>query len=316
MKDQKYIAPEMKSYKEFPASEAEAVYPGTKEIISDPTSSYPYVHLNQVYASEKETDLHIHVITPVPPQEEYRNQKFPLILFIQGSGWQKQKLGTHLAHLIEFAKRGYVIGIVEYRYAPDAVFPAQVLDVKSAVRFLYKNKEKYNIIDDRVILWGDSSGGHTAVMVAVTEFNQAFSKEANLENPLNIAGVIDFYGPTVLHRMNFQPSIADHVNADSLEGQLFGRLPILDHVDLVENANPINYLTNEKLAPILIMHGDKDRLVPFEQSVLLYDGLKQAEKEVEFYKMVGSDHSDDSFFTTEVMTIVNRFIQVNINGLF
>ncbi|MCS4488441.1 alpha/beta hydrolase [Streptococcus sciuri] len=307
MKD--YIRPERYSYEEFPTSTAQSKYEVIK-VEADLSWRYPFIQMDEVYATKDDKDLHIHVIMPTPNFLFPSQATFPLIVYIQGSGFQKQNMGDHIAHLAEFAMRGYVIAMVEYRHTPEGTFPQQILDTKTAIRYLYKNKEKYHIEDERVILWGDSSGGHTVVMTAVTEELQEFSEEDNASQPLNILGVVDLYGPTVICRMNCQPSMGDHISAESREGQLFGGVPVLENLDQVEKANPLNYIDSSKtLPPFLIMHGDKDRLVPFEQSVLLYDALKDAGKEAAFYQLVGADHTMDAFFSPEMTEIVHEFMQ-------
>ncbi|KRL83413.1 alpha/beta hydrolase [Ligilactobacillus apodemi] len=309
MKDKNYIEPEFYTPADFPTSKARSKYEVNK-IKADLTWRYPFIKMDEVYAHKDGMDLHVHVIMPTPNNLFPSDKTFPLVVYVQGSAFQKQNMGDHLAHLAEFAMRGYVIAMVEYRYAPKATFPKQILDVKTAIRFLYQNKEKYHIQADQAILWGDSSGGHTVVMTAVTEHNQNFSEEDNETQPLNIIGVIDLYGPTVIRRMNYQPSIGDHTSANGYEGQLFGRIPVLENLDLVEKANPLNYITPESaLPPFLIMHGDKDRLVPFEQSVLLYDALKDAGKDATFYQLEGADHAMDAFFTKQMTNIVADFMQ-------
>ena len=160
------------------------------KIKADLTWRYPFIKMDEVYAHKDGMDLHVHVIMPTPTNLFPSEKTFPLVVYVQGSAFQKQNMGDHLAHLAEFAMRGYVIAMVEYRYAPKATFPKQILDVKTAIRFLYQNKEKYHIQADQAILWGDSSDGHTVVMTAVTEHNQNFSEEDNETQPLNIIGVM------------------------------------------------------------------------------------------------------------------------------
>lgn len=310
IKERTIIEPKVVPFEEFPTSQAMAE--GMITRVEDRTPRHPLVHLDVVYAEKDGMPLRTHVIIP-PLDLRDTTTTFPLIMFVQGSAWQKQRLGSNLAQLIEFSKKGYVIALVEYRWAPNAPFPAQVIDTKTAIRFLYSQAETYHINKNEVVLWGDSSGGHTVAMTAVTEFNQEFSEESNEEEPLNIRAVIDFYGPTKIVRMNYQPSTQNHISSESLEGQLFGKKNILENQELVEKANPANYVSvATPIAPMLILHGDKDRLVPFEQSVLFYEALKAADKDVEFYRLAGSDHADDSFFTKEIYNLLHAFIQKNI----
>jgi acetyl esterase/lipase len=95
--------------------------------------------------------------------------KFPLIVFVQGSAWRRQQIFAHLQHLVRVCGKGYAVAMVQYRPSDIAPFPAQIQDTKTAIRFLRKNAAEYGIDPGRVALWGDSSGGHTAVMAGITE---------------------------------------------------------------------------------------------------------------------------------------------------
>jgi dipeptidyl aminopeptidase/acylaminoacyl peptidase len=66
--------------------------------------------------------------------------------------------------------------------------------------------------------------------------------------------------------------------------------------------------------PLLIVHGNKDRLVPFGQSVLLHDALKNAGQPVTFFQLKGADHGGPSFWKEEILSIVDNFIRVNIRA--
>lgn len=151
-------------------------------------------------------------------------------------------------------------------------------------------------------------------LASVTENNQFFSDEDISVEPVHFKACIDFYGPTDISRMNKVPSTQDHVTSHSLEGEFFGTRDIYKYPDLVQKANPITYIDKQiDIPPFLIMHGDKDRFVPFEQSCLLYDALKKNNKKVEFYKIENSDHASEKFYTPEVSRIVIDFIRDNLN---
>ncbi len=94
--------------------------------------------------------------------------KWPLIVYVQGSSWHKQKLFQSLPTLVRMCERGYAIAIVEHRESELAPFPAQVIDTKAAIRFLRMNGAHYGIDASKVALWGDSSGAHTALMAGIT----------------------------------------------------------------------------------------------------------------------------------------------------
>lgn len=300
-----YIEPKAMSYNEFPKVKSKPE--GTKTLKVELNRKYPQVHLNVVYAEKDGMKLHLHIIEPVG------EEKHPLIMWVQGSAFHKQNLGNHMAHMIEVAKHGYVVAMVEYRYAPKWAFPVQVRDLNTATRYMLLHASQYHVDFKQYVAWGESSGGHTVSLASVTEDDQFFSDEDISTMPLHFKACINFYGPTDISRMNKVPSTQDHVTAHSLEGEFFGTKNIYENPELVQKANPIKYiLKDKKLPPFLIMHGNKDRLVPFEQSCRLYEALRNAQKKVDFYCLENSDHASDGFFMPGALGILFEFIRKNI----
>lgn len=215
-----------------------------------------------------------------------------------------------VGQLSRMAEKGYIIAIVEYRSSDIAIFPAQIKDTKTAIRYMLKNSEKYGVDKNKVVVWGDSSGGHTAAMVGATLNEKEYNDE---DSKLDIKAIIDFYGPTDISKMNFEPSIQDHISPSSPEGELIGKVNVLENPEKVYPTVVMNHISKEKyLPPFLIIHGNKDRLVPFGQSVLLYDKLKEENKIVEFYQLDGSDHGGASFWQEDILDIVDKFIKENL----
>lgn len=294
------------SYEEFPASELAPA--GMKTMKADITPQFAMPKLHVKYAEKDGRPLHLQVILPPMEMEDMlgTEKKYPLVVFIQRSGWMEQDLGQKMHGLCEFAARGYVVAIVEYRPSYVAPFPAQIKDAKTAIRFLQEHAEDYHVDKRHIFVWGDSSGGHTCVMVAATMEHEYNDEEGKLD----VKAFVDYYGPTDITRMNDQPSTQDHMSADSLEGRLIGNRRVDENPEWTDAVNPMNHISEEReMKPMLIVHGDKDRLVPFEQSVLLYEKMKAVHKEVEFYKLEGADHAGDAFLKEPVLNLVEQFLK-------
>lgn len=248
-------------------------------------------------------NLHLHII--LPTQEKNIEKRYPLVMYVQGSAWRVQSTGKELAQLCRFAQKGYVVAIVQYRDAAWQPFPAQIIDAKWAIDYMVNHSEQYFVDVNHISIWGDSSGGHTAVMSAFTkdlvDFMEPGLKEYMIES------VIDYYAPSDISRMDEEPTTNIHYVEESPEGVLLGG----QYVDAktAEKTVIMNYIDEKELPPILIVHGSKDRQVPFHQSVLLYDKLKQENKEVEAYQLHGADHGGAPFWNKQVLDIVDNFIQ-------
>ena len=243
----------------------------------------------------------------IPPAK-----KTPLIVYIPGSAWHRQMVYITLPRMMRIAERGWAVAIVQYRPSEVKGFPAQIEDAKSAVRFMRKNAQEYNIDPDKIALWGDSSGGHTAVMAAVTGDGLLDNGLYN-EFSCKVNCVIDWFGPTDVSLMGFYPSTMEHATAESPEGFLLGQVDVMENIELARKASPMHYISAEKeIAPILIFHGSRDELVPFNQSCRLYDKLKACGKDVEFYKLEGAYHGYNGFNCTAAYDVVLEFASRHI----
>jgi acetyl esterase/lipase len=262
------------------------------------------------YINYGETNLFLHLISP---SQSSFSESIPLVIFVPGSAWFAQDLAQSVPQMIDFAKQsGYVVAIVSYRPSNVAKSPAQLIDIKTAVRFLKANAGHYKIDPERVAIWGTSSGGHIASMVGVTQGIELFETNSFGDQSSDVAAVIDFYGPSDFLQMDEFPSIISHNEDNSPESSVIGG-PIQDinNLEKVREYNPITYIAkNKDIPPFLIMHGDIDPLVPFNQSLILYEALRDAKKEASFYKIIGAGHGS-RFFTPKTISIVNEFLKKN-----
>ena len=215
-------------------------------------------------------------------------ENLPLIIWVHGGAWR----GGSKEHYrpMEYLKSGYAGASINYRLSQHAIFPAQIEDVKAAVRWLRANAETYRFDPDRFAAWGSSAGGHLVAMLGTAGDVEEFEVGENLEVSSRVQAVVDYFGPTDFLQMDAQrlPDGLVHDASDSPESQLVGG-PIQEHKDRVAKANPITYVSKND-PPILIIHGDQDKLVPYHQSVLLKDALEAVGAPVTFYKVEGGGH--------------------------
>jgi hypothetical protein len=133
----------------------------------------------------------------------------PLIVWIHGGGWifgSRRRLPPHLfdnAVHDQMLDAGYAVAAVDYRLAREAGFPGMLLDVKAAVRWLRGRAAEFDLDPERVVLWGESAGGHLALMAAMcTRLDGAPRTGEHLEQPETPQAVVDWYGPTDLVAMS------------------------------------------------------------------------------------------------------------------
>jgi len=223
------------------------------------------------------------------------DDKFPLIVWIHGGGWRagsKEWGGKRIADV--FFEKGFNIASISYRLSQDAVFPAQIIDCKAAIRWLRANADKYNIDQDNIGVWGSSAGGHLVAMLGTSsEIKEWDQYGDNQDVTSEVQAVCDFFGPTDFLRMNDEPGKIDHDAPDSPESMLIGAL-IQENPELVQIANPVTYVSGNE-PPFLIMHGDKDSLVLHSQSIYLEKALIENGIDVEFITIEGGGHGGPGF---------------------
>ena len=262
---------------------------------------------NVVFTTAQDNPLHLHLLIPNGYQ-----QPLPLICWIQGSAfgaYGPQDTLLRIPELVQFAKGGYVVASIEHRVCHEAVFPAQIHDVKSAVCFLKENADKFQIDPKRVGAWGNYSGGYLATFLGTSSHVRDFNGEGDYDvESTSIQAVVDWYGPTDFLQMSKYPSIIDHDASNSPESLFIG-YPIQDNPHLVEQANPLTYIT-DNTPPFLIMHGDQDDYVPLNQSELLFEALSNRGHKPLMYRVRGAGHGTG--FGEEQFNMVKDFFDLHL----
>ncbi len=265
---------------------------------------------NIEYAIRDNERLLLHLLLP---KKNDATGSFPLVVFVQGSAWHRQDIFQHLQHMVRICEHGFAVAMVQYRPSDIAPFPAQVQDVKTAIRFLRSKADTFQIDPSRIGIWGDSSGAHTAVLVGITSDGE-LDTTLYSEYSAAVRCIVDWYGPTDISLMNTTDSVQDHIQPDSPEGYLVGQKNVLENPTLVAPTIPMNYLSaDRKIPPILMMHGSKDQLVHFHQSCIFYNALRALGKDVTFYKLEGAYHAFGGFNCDEAVQIVIEYLKSQLS---
>ena len=204
---------------------------------------------------------------------------FPVIVAIAGSAWFSDNSKPRAYNIgSSLLSQGFAIVAINHRSSRKAIFPAQINDVKGAIRFIRANAAKYKLDTSFLGITGDSSGGHLSALAgtsgAITAFtvgSKTLSIEGNIGGNLNqssrVDAVVDWYGPTIFQKIDSCGSSFRHDAKESPESILIGGL-IQENDDLCALANPITYIDKNDPA-VLIIHGDADNIVPHCQSIFL-----------------------------------------------
>ncbi len=183
----------------------------------------------------------------------------PALLYAHSGGWTQgtRNSGAGIRDIPTLTAHGYLVATADYRLAPAYKFPAQIQDLKCAVRFLRANALKYNIDPDHIGAYGASAGGHLVSLLSTTDTSAGFDVGPYLDQPSRVQAVVDMFGPVDLPKL---------ITRDPGMGQVFGTGAGL------ALASPINYVTPDD-APVLILQGMLDTQTPPAQSQEFYDLL-------------------------------------------
>ncbi|PPS43130.1 alpha/beta hydrolase [Chroococcidiopsis sp. TS-821] len=224
----------------------------------------------------------------------------PVLVWIHGGAWRTGDKKDGFKHLVPFARQGFFCASIEYRLSHEAIFPAQIEDCKSAIRFLRAHAQEFQIDSQRIGVWGVSAGGHLAALLGTTHHIPEFEGNGGWQGySSRVQAVCDWFGPTDFLRINDFPRNIDFTPANSPEAALIGGI-VAENQDKAAKANPITFVSKEA-PPFLIVHGDKDLLVPLNQSQLLFDALKKAEVEVTLEVIKNGRHGNKKHFGSRLL---------------
>ncbi len=217
-----------------------------------------------VYGKGGDTKLHLDLAMP-------KDAKGPLpaVVFLHGGGWRGGKR-QDMEHFVKGAARlGYVAVAVSYRLVPKAKFPAQIEDCKAAVRWLRANAKKYKIDPNHIGVVGFSAGAHLACLLGTADKGAKLEGTGgNAEQSSRVQAVVSFFGPTDFSTRDWPKALEKDVIVPFL-GSTFDDSP-----DVYKKASPIGYVTKDD-PPFLFFHGDKDTIVPVDQSKRLAKKLTE-----------------------------------------
>ena len=185
---------------------------------------------------------------------------YKVIVLIHGGGWLSgDKQSEAIAPLFEALNQGYAVVSVNYRLSGDARWPAQLYDLKAAIRFLRENADTYRLESEKIVVWGVDAGGHLALMLAATN-NLPDYEQTEMGSPdysSHVDGVIAWYAPTDL--LNLPQRLMPMAN------RLMG-FNLQSNPDAVKLASPLT-LASDSFPPLLLVHGTNDSIVPYRQSL-------------------------------------------------
>lgn len=257
-----------------------------------------------LYKSTNGVQLHLDIYSPI--NQVYTSS--PVIMYVHGGAWAygDKSIPDVLTPILDsFRKEGYTIISVEYELMRDTEsFDKQVSDVKDAIRWIYKNKNVYNLDTNEIGVIGVSSGAHISMLAAYSDENSFEDEPSLIGYPSNIKYIVDCFGPTDLSLLD-----TNDLNYDL--SNIFSSIKDIDKT--VQLYNPINYV-NKDIPNTLIIHGKSDQLVPYQSSIMLYNKCNEEKANSELILLDFSSHDFSGINEHDVMnfsTGLLKFIILN-----
>lgn len=232
-----------------------------------------------------------------------------LVVWVHGGAWRS---GTKANPPMAFVENGYAMASLDFRQSGEAQFPANVHDIKAAIRFLRARGGDYGYRTDRIAIAGSSSGGHLAALVGVTNGNKDLEGSVGSEptQSSNIAAIIDYYGASNLTTILAQ-STPFGLNVRQPALQLLLGAPPDQARGLAELASPVTHVDRTD-PPLLIFHGDQDPQMPINQSHELQGAYEKAGLDVHFDVVHGAAHGGELFFSPDRVARAVPFLRRTI----
>jgi len=239
----------------------------------------------------------------------------PTVIGIHGGGWRNGSR-SDVRQALGLVCRGFALANIDYRLSGVATFPAQIHDVKAAVRFLRANAAEHGLDPERFYAFGSSSGGHLAALVG-TSYGVAELEDLRQGNPDEssaVQGIVDWYGPTDLPAMDGDADVQGcngptHSAPDSPESELLGcNLATANCAMAATAASPIEYI-DEADPPFLILHGSNDCTVARGQSLRLVQALTSAGVCAQFKTVDGALHGGPEWLGVGPQDEMGEFLQ-------
>jgi acetyl esterase/lipase len=275
----------------------------TAEVMAE----YGFTQTDITYGRAGGVDLKLDVYRP---QRRIAGTRLPTLVWIHGGGWRRGSKESYALRVLPWLEMGWGVVNVEYRLSKAARAPGAVEDCRCALRWVIANAEKYGFDPDRIVVSGQSAGGHLALMTGLAADEAAF--DANCPGPkTRVAAVVNWFGITdvadLLAGPNRTEFATEWIGADRL-----------GDAGLIARVSPLSYVRGG-LPPVITVHGDKDPLVPYQHAVRLHDALGRAGVANRLVTVAGGDHGDFSKKDSvrayrEIRKFLKKFGLVRVSG--
>ncbi len=219
----------------------------------------------------------------------------PTVLFFHGGGWRAGSKESNVLAFLPYLEMGWAVVNVGYRLAQVSLAPAAVEDCLCALRWVIRNAEEYGFDTDKIVLTGNSAGGHLALTTGIMPPSEGFDWPCPGDEELKVAAIVNWYGITDVAELLEGP------NQKTYAMMWLGSQP--NRREIAERVSPLKYI-RAGIPPVISIQGDADPTVPYSHSTRLHDALSKAGVRNELVTVPGGAHG--GFSASEMVHAYSR----------
>lgn len=250
--------------------------------------------------------------------DEVSTGRQPVIVWINGAGWRGADKNLMAAEVQHLAEAGFAVACIYYRSSAQGRWPAQLIDCKTAVRFLRAHADEYNLDPDHVGVMGRSAGGHLTAWMAMNSDGYDSEEWAGFSSQVQAA--VDMFGPADLPPLVMinlelikKPGFRWQNISETHDGTLLGLsddMTVPEMLAAAQKASPAHHIS-PNMCPIIILHGDQDPLVPCQNSEAFYEKLTEAGLggQTDLYIIKNGGHGTREFFQPATRAVIRTFFE-------
>ncbi len=228
----------------------------------------------------------------------------PTLIQIHGGGWVRGSKEANVLRFLPYLEMGWAVVNVQYRLGPVALAPAAVEDGLCALRWVIRNAAQYGLDANRLVLTGYSAGGHLALTTGILPPSAGLDGRCPGSEPLRVAAIINWYGITDVG------DLLDGPNRQDYAVEWMGSMP--NRYEIAERVSPLTYV-RAGIPPVLTIHGDADRTVPYSHATRLRDALSREGVPNRLHTVRGGGHGNFSVREyDEIYEVVRQFLRAHV----
>ena len=258
------------------------------------------VNANVVYSTANGYDNKVDLYLP-----RNADGPVPTVIYIHGGGWVGGTKESSVLRLLPYLNHGMAALNVEYRLARNSLAPGAVADCRCLLRWVYANAKQYNLDTTKLVVTGNSAGGHLALMTGITDPSSGLDYDCSAGRPetkIGVAAIVNWYGIT---------DVADLLSGANMKSYAVRWLGSLaDRGRVAMRVSPLTYVRNG-LPPILTIHGDADPTVPYQHAIRLKKALDANGSPNQLHTVKGGKHGG---FTAEQSRVIYAKIEEFLKG--